>query len=69
MYQYHAAADTTLSQRLQDEIKYEKEAVVEDSEPEFLKSFKLEQIWTVGALFLARRGGLACFSDRGDVGQ
>ncbi|KAF8499520.1 mitochondrial glycoprotein [Gautieria morchelliformis] len=41
------ASDATLSQRLQEEIKYEKEAMVEEDMPEFLKAFQAEQIWNV----------------------
>lgn len=47
MVTVYVAADATLSQRLQEEIKYEKEATIEEEVPEFLKAFQAEQIWNV----------------------
>lgn len=42
------AADAALTAKLQEEIQYEKEAAAEVAgEPEFLKAFKAQGIWTV----------------------
>lgn len=41
-------ADVVLSQKLAEELKYEKEAVADaPEEPEFLKTFKEQGIWEV----------------------
>jgi complement component 1 Q subcomponent-binding protein len=40
-------ADVVLSQKLQEELQYEKTAVTYASEPEFLKSFKEEGLWKI----------------------
>lgn len=42
------AADVTLAQKLAEELQYEKEAA-SAAEPDFLKSFKAQGIWTVRA--------------------
>ena len=39
-------ADGALSEKIAEELKYEKEAAPE-SEPEFIKEFKSAGIWTV----------------------
>ncbi|KAF8591304.1 mitochondrial glycoprotein [Ramaria rubella] len=44
--QGEGASDVSLSQKLQEEIKYEKEGT-EAETPEFLKAFQAEQIWSV----------------------
>ncbi|TFK48938.1 mitochondrial glyco protein [Heliocybe sulcata] len=41
-----AASDVALSQKLQEELKYEKETAVEQ-EPEFLTTFKSQNIWKI----------------------
>ncbi|OJA12074.1 hypothetical protein AZE42_02175 [Rhizopogon vesiculosus] len=41
------STDVVLSQKLAEELKYEKEAAVDATEPEFLKTFKEQGIWTV----------------------
>ena len=40
-------ADVVLSQKLQEELQYEKTAATYASEPEFLKSFKEEGLWKI----------------------
>jgi hypothetical protein len=41
-------ADVVLSQKLAEELKYEKEAVADAPEvPEFLKTFKEQGVWEV----------------------
>jgi complement component 1 Q subcomponent-binding protein len=40
-------ADVVLSQKLAEELKYEKEAAVDATEPEFLKTFKEQGLWEV----------------------
>jgi complement component 1 Q subcomponent-binding protein len=53
---YGIVADLALSHKLAEEIKYEKEAA-QDIEPDFLKSFKAQGIWTVSLdLFIACAG-------------
>ena len=48
------AADISLSQKLKEELKYEKESLSDtgNSTPEFLKSFLEKGIWSVRVLFL-----------------
>lgn len=44
-------ADVVLSQKLAEELKYEKEAVADaPEEPEFLKTFKEQGVWEVCAM-------------------
>ena len=43
------AADATLAQKLKEELEYEKEAS-EAGEPDFLKTFKAQGVWTVRIL-------------------
>jgi hypothetical protein len=40
-------ADIALSQKLAEELQYEKDANANEPEPEFLKSFKEQNIWQV----------------------
>lgn len=40
-------ADVVLSQKLAEELQYEKTAAAESSDPEFLKSFKDEGVWNI----------------------
>lgn len=50
-------ADVVFSQKLAEELKYEKESAVTE-EPEFLKVFKAQGLWTVSSpisSFFARR--------------
>jgi complement component 1 Q subcomponent-binding protein len=47
------AADDALSQKLAEELQYEKESNKEGSEPEFLKTFKAEGIWQVSTAFFS----------------
>lgn len=43
-----AIADVVLSQKLAEELKYEKEAVADaPGEPEFLKTFREQGLWEV----------------------
>lgn len=44
--QGEAASDAALAQKLQEELKYEQEAAVE-AEPEFLKTFKSQNVWQI----------------------
>ncbi|KAG2156899.1 mitochondrial glycoprotein [Suillus bovinus] len=41
------STDVVLSQKLAEELKYEKEAVADAPEPEFLKTFKEQGIWEI----------------------
>lgn len=41
------AADLALTQKLKEEIKYEKEAAAEAGVPEFVKEFQAHGVWTV----------------------
>lgn len=44
------SADVLLSQKLAEELKYEKEAATEP-EPEFLTTFKQQDLWKVEHIF------------------
>jgi hypothetical protein len=44
-------ADVLFSQKLAEELKYEKEGAVAETEPEFLKTFKEQGLWTVSILY------------------
>jgi hypothetical protein len=47
------AADIALSQKLKEELKYEKESLSEDgTTPEFLKNFLEKGVWSVRSIFL-----------------
>jgi len=55
-------ADISLSQKLQEELKYEQEAVVEaaaasESTPEFLKAFLEQGVWSVSDANIVTRPG------------
>ncbi|KIJ62193.1 hypothetical protein HYDPIDRAFT_158469 [Hydnomerulius pinastri MD-312] len=41
------SSDVLFSQKLAEELKYEKEGAVETTEPEFLKAFKEQGLWTI----------------------
>ncbi|KAF9225704.1 regulatory protein suaprga1 [Gyrodon lividus] len=41
------SSDVLFSQKLAEELKYEKEGAVAETEPEFLKTFKEQGLWTV----------------------
>ncbi|KAH7928563.1 mitochondrial glycoprotein [Leucogyrophana mollusca] len=41
------SSDVVLSQKLAEELKYEKEAAVESADPEFLKTFKEQGVWQI----------------------
>ncbi|KAH7887096.1 mitochondrial glycoprotein [Phlebopus sp. FC_14] len=41
------SSDVLFSQKLAEELKYEKEGLVEEGEPEFLKSFKQQGLWSI----------------------
>jgi complement component 1 Q subcomponent-binding protein len=44
-------ADASLCQRLAQELQYEAEANKNDTEPEFLQTFKAEGIWHVSSIW------------------
>ncbi|KIJ14700.1 hypothetical protein PAXINDRAFT_169605 [Paxillus involutus ATCC 200175] len=41
------SSDVLFSQKLAEELKYEKEGAVAETEPEFLKTFKEQGLWTI----------------------
>lgn len=47
IFVYWSTADVVLSQKLTEELQYEKTAAVDVAEPEFLKSFKEQGIWEI----------------------
>lgn len=64
----YIVADVLFSQKLAEELKYEKESAAE-GEPEFLKTFKAQGLWTVSASppFFSVR--VLMRADRGRRGQ
>ena len=44
---HFTTADVVLSQKLSEELQYEKTATVDAAEPEFLKSFREQGVWKI----------------------